>query len=81
RGALLFETWALLFAPNNFTSQVNYAEKWTIDDPLATPRGLKDPAGAVALLKQAVTKTKALYGAVDRPYGEVSRFHIGDVNL
>lgn len=81
RGALLFETWALLFAPNNFTSQVNYAEKWTIDDPLATPRGLKDPAGAVALLKQAVAKTKALYGAVDRPYGEVSRFHIGDVNV
>jgi acyl-homoserine-lactone acylase len=81
RGALLFETWALLFAPNNFTSQVNYAEKWTLDDPLATPRGLKDPIAAVALLKQAVAKTKALYGAVDRPYGEVSRFHIGDVNL
>jgi acyl-homoserine-lactone acylase len=81
RGALLFETWALLFAPNNFTSQVNYAEKWTLDDPLQTPRGLKDPAHAVALLKQAVEKTKALYGAVDRPYGEVSRFHIGDVNL
>jgi len=81
RGALLFETWALIFAPNNFTSQVNYAEKWTLDDPLDTPRGLKDPAAAVAMLKAAVAKTKALYGAIDRPYGDVSRFHIGDVNL
>ncbi|MDF0487460.1 penicillin acylase family protein [Sphingomonas sp. H39-1-10] len=81
RGALLFETWALIFAPNNFTSQANYAEKWTLDNPLETPRGLKDPAAAVAMLKQAVAKTKQLYGAIDRPYGDVSRFHIGDVNL
>lgn len=81
KGALLFETWALLFAPNNFTSQANYAIKWTLDDPLATPRGLKDPTAAVAMLKAAVARTKELYGAVDRPYGEVSRFHIGDVSL
>lgn len=81
RAALLFETWAGLFAPNNFTSQANYAVKWTLDDPLETPRGLKDPAAAVAMLKDAVAKTKALYGAVDRPYGEVSRFHIGDTSV
>lgn len=81
RGALLFETWALLFAPNNFTSQANYAVKWTLDDPLETPRGLKDPAAAVAMLKQAVAKTRQLYGAIDRPFGEVSRFHLGSVNL
>jgi acyl-homoserine-lactone acylase len=81
RAALLFETWALLFAPNNFTSQANYAVRWTLDDPLETPRGLKDPAGAVVMLKAAVAKTRALYGAVDRPYGDVSRFHIADVNL
>ncbi|MDB5673079.1 MAG: 7-beta-(4-carbaxybutanamido)cephalosporanic acid acylase [Sphingomonas bacterium] len=81
RAALLFETWALIFAPNNFTSQANYAVRWSLDDPLETPRGLKDPAAAVAMLKAAVARTIALYGAVDRPYGEVSRFHIGDVNL
>jgi hypothetical protein len=55
--------------------------KWSLDDPLATPRGLKDPAAAVAMLKAAVAKTKALYGAIDRPFGEVSRFHLGNVNL
>ncbi len=81
RAALLFETWAGIFAPKNFTVQTNYAVKWTLDDPLETPRGLKDPVAAVAMLKQAVAKTRELYGAVDRPYGEVSRFHIGDVSV
>jgi acyl-homoserine-lactone acylase len=33
------------------------------------------------MLKEAIAKTKSLYGAVDRPYGDVSRFHIGDVSL
>ena len=81
RAALLFETWAALFAPRNFTDQSNYAVKWTLDDPLATPRGLKDPAAAVAMLKQAVAKTKELYGAIDRPFGDVSRFHVGSVSV
>ncbi len=81
RAALLFETWAGLFAPKNFTDQSNYAVKWTLDDPLETPRGLKDPAAAVMMLKQAVAKTRQTYGAIDRPYGDVSRFHIGDVSV
>lgn len=81
RAALLFETWAGIFAPKNFTDQSNYAVKWTLDDPLETPRGLKGPAAAVAMLKEAVVKTKQLYGAIDRPFGEVSRFHIGDVSV
>lgn len=81
RGALLFETWASIFSPRNFTDESNYAVPWTLDDPLETPRGLKNPAAAVAMLKDAVARTRALYGAVDRPYGEVSRFHLGDVNL
>ena len=53
-------------------------ERWTA---LAGWRGLKDPAAAVAMLKEAVAKTKQLYGAIDRPFGEVSRFHIGDVSV
>ncbi|WP_347302568.1 penicillin acylase family protein [Croceibacterium sp. TMG7-5b_MA50] len=81
KAALLFETWAALFAPNNFTDQSHYAVKWTLDDPLNTPRGLKSPTDAVALLKQAVARTTELYGRIDRPFGEVSRFHIGDVSV
>jgi acyl-homoserine-lactone acylase len=81
RGALLFETWAGLFAPANFTSQANYATKWNLEEALSTPRGLKDPTAAVAMLKQAAARTRELYGAIDRPFGEVSRLHLGSVNL
>lgn len=81
RAGLLFEEWAGLFAGRRFAGQDNYAEPWTLDDPLATPRGLKDPAAAVDMLRQAITTTKEKYGAMDRPFGEVSRFIIGDKNL
>ncbi len=81
RGALLFETWAGLFSPRNFTSLANYATTWDPANPISTPTGLKDPAAALAMLKEAVAKTKQLYGAVDRPFGDVSRFHIADTNL
>lgn len=81
RAALLFETWARLFSPGNFTSQDNYAAKWSPGDPVDTPSGLEDPAGAVRLLAQAAAETKTRYGALDRPFGDVSRFHLGDVDL
>lgn len=81
RAALLFETWAALFSPKNFTVLTNYRETWTPAAPIATPTGLKDPTAALALLKQAVAKTRQLYGAIDRPYGDVSRFHFDDVSL
>ncbi|MDG2522953.1 acylase [Caulobacter segnis] len=81
RAALLFETWAARFAPNNFASQANYKVKWSADAPIDTPRGIADPAAAVQMLKAAIAETKEKYGALDRPFGEVSRFHIDDVNL
>ena len=81
RGALLFETWAGIFSPENFTVEDNYAVEWTLDDPLQTPRGLKNPAEAVAMLKEAAVRTRQLYGRLDRPYGEVSRFRLGAVDL
>lgn len=81
RAALLFETWAALFTPGGFTDQKNFALPWSATAPLDTPSGLKEPATAVALLKTAVAETRQKYGAIDRPFGEVSRFHIDDVNL
>jgi acyl-homoserine-lactone acylase len=81
RGALLFETWAAIFSPKNFTDLSNFAEPWSLDKAISTPVGLKDPAAALAMLKQAVARTRELYGAVDRPFGDVSRFHLGGVNL
>jgi len=81
RGALLFETWAAIFSPKNFTVQTNYREPWSSSAPIATPTGLKDPAAALDMLKQAIARAKELYGAIDRPYGEVSRFHLAGTNL
>lgn len=81
RAALLFETWAKLFAGNALTGTDNYATPWSLDDAIESPRGLKDPARAVATLKHAVAQTTKLYGAVDRPFGEVSRLKVADGNL
>jgi len=33
------------------------------------------------MLKDAIAEMKAKYGAIDRPFGDVSRFHIDNVNL
>lgn len=81
RGALLFEEWARQFAPSNFTNQENYAVPFSMDDPLNTPRGLRDPAGAVEMLRRAAALTIERYGALDRPLGDVSRFILDDVDV
>lgn len=81
RGALLFEEWARQFAPNNFTNQGNYAVAFSMDDPLNTPRGLRDADEAVEMLRRAAELTVERYGALDRPLGEVSRFIIEDVDV
>jgi acyl-homoserine-lactone acylase len=81
RGALLFETWAAKFAGPAFSQTANFKNPYTLSDPLNTPNGLKDPAAALAMLAAAAQETIAKYGSLDRPWGEVNRFHIGDVNL
>jgi acyl-homoserine-lactone acylase len=81
RAALLFETFAGKFAPGNFLGQANFKNKWAADDAIATPNGIADPAKAIALLKEAIGETKSKYGALDRPFGDVSRFAIDQVDL
>lgn len=81
RAALLFEEWARLFTPNNFTGQQNYAVPFSMSDPLNTPRGLRDPDEAVAMLRRAAELTVERYAALDRPLGDVSRFIIEDVDV
>ena len=48
---------------------------------LTTPSGIKDPAKAVAMLEDAAKETIQKYGTLDRPFGDVSRFHWGTYNL
>lgn len=81
RGALLFEAWARKFAGPNYLSDANYRVRWDPEKPIDTPSGLKDPAQAVAMLKAAAQEAKASYGALDRPFGEVSRFALNNVDL
>lgn len=81
KGALLFEAWARRFAGPNYISDANYRVRWDAERPIDTPYGLKDPAQAVAMLKEAAQEAKASYGALDRPFGEVSRFALGKVDL
>jgi acyl-homoserine-lactone acylase len=81
RAALLFETWAGKFAGPRFSDESNYAVKWSAATPITTPFGLKDPVQAVTFLKAAISEARQKYGALDRPFGEVSRFKIDDVDL
>jgi acyl-homoserine-lactone acylase len=81
KGALLFEEWVKAFAGPNMSDQKNYAVKWDANDPIETPRGIANAAVGVASLKTAAEQAVKLYGAIDRPYGDISRFHIGDVNI
>lgn len=81
RGALLFEEWAKIFSGPQMSSEKNFAHPWTLSDPFHTPYGLKDPAAAAAMLKEAAENTIAKYGKIDRPFGDVSRFDLGGVNV
>ncbi len=81
QAGLLFEEWAALFAGRSYAGLDNYAQTWSLEEPITTPRGLKDPAAAVAMLKQAVTNTVAKYGAIDVRFGDVSRFDLDGKNI
>ncbi|WP_052074836.1 penicillin acylase family protein [Shewanella mangrovi] len=83
RAGFLFEEWAAQFAGPRprFLGKDNYKVSWTLDDPINTPYGIKDPQAAVAMLKVAIAETKKKYGRIDPKFGDISRFKIGDVDL
>jgi len=81
QAGLLFEEWALLFAGPRFGNTANYAVPFSADKAISTPYGVKDPAAAVQMLKKAIVTTKSKYGAIDRVFGDVSRFKLGDVDV
>jgi acyl-homoserine-lactone acylase len=78
RAALLFEEWAKRFAGPGLDDQSNYARRWTLDDPVGTPAGIRDPAAAAAMLKAAAETMTARHGRIDPRYGDVSRFGAGE---
>lgn len=81
RAGLLFEEWGRLFAGPRFVDVANYAVPFSGDKATSTPYGIKDPVAAVDMLRKAIVSTKTKYGAIDRVFGDVSRFKIGDVDV
>jgi acyl-homoserine lactone acylase PvdQ len=81
RAGLLFEEWARLFAGPSFGGQANWKVPFDGANATSTPTGIKDPAAAVTMLRQAIVATREKYGALDRVFGDVSRFKLGDVDV
>lgn len=81
KGALLFYTWAQMFVGPSVSmipesARMNFEVPYDVAQPLTTPRGLKDPKAAAEMLDKAVVETEKLYGAIDRPWGEVMRLEL-----
>jgi acyl-homoserine-lactone acylase len=82
-GALLFYAWAQKFVNPAVNVAVpggmrNFAVAYDVNQPLTTPRGLKDPKAAAAMLDEAAAETAQTYGAMDTPWGKVMRIEIND---
>jgi acyl-homoserine-lactone acylase len=81
RGALLFQEWYRLYVadPNSpkderwGPSYPAFRQPFSPDSPLATPRGLKGPARAVAFLVEAVKQLQTQYGRSDAAWGDANR--------
>jgi len=89
RGALLFETWWQRYSQRGgegtrvrrYPDSLLYSKVWSAAAPTTTPRGLADPARAVAAFTWAVTETARLYGSVDAPWGDMHRVRQGRVDV
>src|SRR5260370_2329535 len=65
----------------NFMSEVNFARPFSVEDPLETPSGLKDSVAAVKMLGDAAIDTRKQFGSLERPFGDVTKYHAGDVSV
>ena len=83
RGALLFYTWAQHFIGPSVgmltpAAQRGFAVPYDVNEPLTTPRGLRDPKAAAEMLSDAADETVRTYGAIDAPWGKVMRLQINN---
>jgi acyl-homoserine-lactone acylase len=79
RGAVLFELWWTKYSQGHPPAE-QFAAVWSEADPVKTPRGLADPARAVAALASAAAEMLAQYGRLDVPWGEIHRVRRGGVD-
>ncbi|MCU1320697.1 MAG: penicilin amidase [Acidobacteriaceae bacterium] len=78
KGAVLFYAWARQFMGPTLGSQLGFATPYSLDAPMTTPSGLKDPARAALQLDAAAAETLKDFGALDVPWGKVMRFQINN---
>ena len=76
RGAVLFSFWERAMDESKL-----FAIPWNEKDPIATPDGLADPTGAVAVLENVAARMNATYGTLDLSWGEVFRLRYADLDL
>jgi acyl-homoserine-lactone acylase len=79
RGGTLFESWWRRYSQGLRPAE-RFAVAWSKDDPTGTPRGLADPARAVAAFREAVADVRRRFGAIDVAWGEVHRVRIGSAD-
>jgi acyl-homoserine-lactone acylase len=94
RGAVLFAEWWNRYLMGGVPAQGSpasaglpataeslFREPWRLDAPATTPRGLADPARAVAAFQRAVPATRQRWGAWDVAWGDVHRARVGKLDL
>ena len=80
RGAVLFQEWWRIYSGTFDDDEDGFAEQWTPDMPLETPRGLADLDRAVRAFPVAVGRTVEQHGSLDVAWGEIHRVRRGDVD-
>ncbi len=75
KGAVLFARWI------DKLGNDMYAVPWSVENPVTTPDGLKDPKKAVALLVEAAGEIDIAYGSMDVAWGNVNRFRVGKIEF
>jgi acyl-homoserine-lactone acylase len=81
RGSLLFLNWSDRRGAASGYGPAGFAVPFAADRPLTTPSGLADPKAAAATLDAAARDMLSLYGALDKPWGDVMRLRGPGVDL
>src|SRR5262249_54238335 len=74
RGGVLFAAWWAKFTADR---QRGFAEPWSPQDPMNTPRTLADRPRAVKALAEAVPEVTKKHGRADVAWGDVHRIRKG----
>jgi acyl-homoserine-lactone acylase len=80
RGGVLFETWWSRYR-TLLAGAEPHAVPWSVEEPVATPRGLSNVARAVEAFGWAVSETARRHGAWDVAWGDVHRVQRGSVDV